>query len=577
MVEEQNLRAYLDYFLSGLVQQKIKRAVISPGSRSTPLALLLHQCPQIETFVHIDERSAAFFALGMSKASEEPVVLVCTSGTAAANYYPAICEAKESNTPLIIVTTDRPLELQLIGAPQTMNQESLYGQQVKYFVSMPLADSTQAVKEYAHFQAVKAVQIAQQRPIGPVHLNMPFREPLIPSEQDTKNVPNFHQSFCGKSVLTQEEITQIKDKWQGKRGILIVSGSQNRSVAKQYVALANALKWPLFADPLSNVRNCGMKSDTILSYYDLYMGFLDEQWTPEVIVKVGNPIISKSFNQWVRQLSCPMYVIDCEMEWKEPTLHANYMIQAENENFVKMMLSSGIKQSDNRWLKQWNSLEQRVKRICEADHYLCDFTEAACTKLVLDALLEDAYLFVSNSMAIRYVDRFSGKAKKSYTLLANRGVNGIDGIVSTALGMAQIHPGHENVLLIGDLAFCHDMNALLLAKSYHIPLTIIIINNQGGGIFSFLPQNQLNPVDFETLFGTPQDLDFTYVAKLYEAQYQEVKTLDELRKCLTEEKNVSQLRILELKTSRVENSLDYENLCQKIFSEVTGEKNASKN
>lgn len=568
MLEDQNLRAYLDYFLGGFVQQKIKRAVISPGSRSTPIALLLHQCPQIETFVHIDERSAAFFALGMSKASEEPVILVCTSGTAAANYYPAICEAKESNTPLVIVTTDRPLELQQIGAPQTMNQQSLYGQQVKYSVSMPLADSTQAVKEYAHFQAIKAVQIAQQRPLGPVHLNMPFREPLLPSVQETKNVPDFHQAFCGKAVLTQEQITQIKNNWQGKKGILIVSGSQNRSTAKQYVALANELSWPLFADPLSNVRNCGMKSDTILSYYDLYMGCLDEQWMPEVIVKVGNPIISKSFNQWLGQLVVPMYVIDCEMEWKEPTLHANYVIQAESETFIKMMLASEVKQSDRQWLKRWNSLEKRVQEICEADHYLCDFTEAACTKLVLDSLSEDAQLFVSNSMAIRYVDRFSGQAKNSYTLLANRGVNGIDGIISTALGMAQIHPGHENVLLIGDLAFCHDMNALLLAKSYDIPLTIIIINNQGGGIFSFLPQSQLNPVDFEALFGTPQDLDFTYVANLYEAQYQEVRTLDELHRCLLEEKNVSQLRILELKTSRAENSLDYENLCKKIASEI---------
>ncbi|MGM0219020.1 2-succinyl-5-enolpyruvyl-6-hydroxy-3-cyclohexene-1-carboxylic-acid synthase [Enterococcus sp. AZ126] len=562
MTNQSEMTNYLQTFVEGMISSGVEQAVISPGSRSTPLALLLHRQEKIDTFIEVDERSAAFFALGLSKASLKPVVLLCTSGTAAANYYPAICEAKASYIPLIILTTDRPPELRQVGAPQAMDQLHLFQNHVKEFIEMAIPEGTKMMLDYAYWQGMRATDTACQTPKGPVHLNFPLREPLLPDLNRSLTTEKTTEIISGKQQLSEEQLIKFVDAWQGKKGVLIVGGSHTPEEAEVFIELAETLNWPVLSDPLANITSCSKNSPLIMSYADLFIQEVEMIQYPEVVVRFGMLPISKNTMFWLHSLNemTKIYFVDETGEWQDQLKQTQVAIQAEEQTFAKAIIKRATVQTSDLWCSQWmdwqETTDQHLMKLSEMNT-LC---ETSASILVHKKMTKNGQLFVSNSNAIRFLDRFSTPENNHYQLFGNRGINGIDGIVSTALGMCATHPACQNILLIGDLAMYHDMNGLLLAKRYNLPLTIVLLNNNGGGIFSFLSQRQLEVEDFEPLFGTPIDLDFSLVAQLYEAEYVKAESLEQLGLLLEATQRKPKFQIIEVVGDRQENVLLYERL-----------------
>lgn len=565
MSHQTNMTDYLSHFIQGLIAGDVDSVVISPGSRSTPLALLLHRS-SITTYIAVDERSAGFFALGLSKTKRKPVALLCTSGTASANYYPAICEAQESQIPLIILTTDRPHELRQVGAPQAMDQLNLFQGHVKLFIEMALPEATPTMLNYAYWQGVRSVQTAGQTPVGPVHLNFPLREPLLPNLESEAQPIQRKQFFQGRQQLTHAQLEILASSWSQKRGLLIVGGSQTPAEALAFIQLAEALGWPIISDPLANILTCGQQSNTVIAHTDLFIQALPDL-QPEVIVQFGLLPISKNLMIWLSQLDFTQtdrYFIDENGQWQEQLKQAQFIIQADEQGLIESLLKTDLIPAPSDWLDHWKKAESVVQQLLLDNS--SQLTEANASLLVHQTMATNGQLFVANSMPIRYLDRYMTPRKSPYTLYGNRGINGIDGIVSTALGMTASHPTAQNVLLVGDLTLYHDMNGLLLAKKYQLPLTIVLLNNNGGGIFSFLSQNQLTESDFEPLFGTPLDLEFSLVADLYKGNYQRVTSLNELEQLL--KTPTDSLRLLEIQTDRQDNLHELQGLSAAIKQQL---------
>jgi 2-succinyl-5-enolpyruvyl-6-hydroxy-3-cyclohexene-1-carboxylate synthase len=564
---------YLQRFIEGLISSGVTQAVISPGSRSTPLALLLHRQKQITTFIEVDERSAAFFALGLSKASRKPVALLCTSGTAAANYYPAICEANASQVPLVVLTTDRPHELRQVGAPQAMDQLQLFQNHVKLFVEMALPEGSATMLDYAYWQGAKAAATACQLPAGPVHLNFPLREPLLPDLTQKLQVKQKTMILAGKQQLSEEQLTTCVNQWQGKKGVLIVGGSHSLVEAEQFVTLAEALNWPLISDPLANITTCGKTSPLIMSNADLFIQAALSDVQPEVVLRFGPLPVSKNTMFWLQTLDVKqtaIYLVDEIGQWQDQLKQAQVVIQAEEQAFVQAILTKIQKQTNEEWSQLWTEQQRVTGEFLAEAAGLKELNETSASVLVHQKMVKNGQLFVSNSNAIRFLDRFTVAAGQGYQLFGNRGINGIDGVVSTALGMCAIQPEQQNVLLIGDLALYHDMNGLLAAKRYQLPLTIVLLNNNGGGIFSFLSQRQLTEADFEPIFGTPIDLDFSIVAQLYNAAYAKVESLEQLATLLEETQKAPKFQLIEVVGDRQDNVQLYEEISKRLAEKLRG-------
>lgn len=556
MTNQIDMTRYLHSFVEGMISSGVSQAVISPGSRSTPLALLLHRQEKIETFVEVDERSAAFFALGLSKASSKPVALLCTSGTAAANYYPAICEAKASHVPLIILTTDRPHELRQVGAPQSMNQLQLFQNHVKLFVEMAIPEGTKEMLDYAYWQGMRSTDTASQMPKGPVHLNFPLREPLLPNLSSSLKTKRQTEIIAGKPQLTEEQLIQCINAWQGKKGVIVVGGSHTPKEARLFVELAEALNWPIISDPLTNITSCGLDSSLIMSCADLFIQEVTMIHRPEVVVRFGMLPISKNTMFWLRSLEkteTTIYFVDETGEWQDQLKQTQVAIQVQEQPFLQAVKENITVKTSGSWTAQWIQWQKITEQTLEDLAEMNQLNETSASLLVHKQMMADGQLFVSNSNAIRFIDRFAAVENTSYHLFGNRGINGIDGIVSTALGMCATKSKRQNILLIGDLALYHDMNGLLLAQRYHLPLTIILLNNNGGGIFSFLSQRELEKEDFEPIFGTPIDLDFSLVAKLYGAEYTKAETLEQLDLLLEQTKTEPKFQLIEIIGDREEN------------------------
>lgn len=579
MSNQQTMTDYLKVFINGLISSGVEQAVISPGSRSTPLALLLHRTEEIQIFVEVDERSAGFFALGLSKVSQKPVVLLCTSGTAAANYYPAICEAKASHISLIVLTTDRPHELRQTGAPQSMDQSDLFRNHVKIFVEMALPESSHQLLDYVYWQGVRTVDIAKQTPQGPVHLNFPLREPLLPSSFN-KAVPTRKTNVIkGERQLSHQQIKEILINWQGKRGILVVGGGHQVAEAKVLVQLAEKLQWPIIGDPLDNLRG-EESSSLVMSQIDLFIDNVSNDAVPEILVRFGKLPLSKNFMLWLEQLKqreTSIYYVDEMGEWQDPLKQGQIVIQTEENWFVKELLQNSTKQAPSHWSQQWIKWQETAESILIEMSELEMLHEISASRRVHEKMVSSGQLFVSNSNGIRFIDRFAGKKQSNYQLYGNRGINGIDGIVSTALGMCAINPDVQNVLLIGDLALYHDMNGLLLAKKYQLPLTIVLLNNNGGGIFSFLSQRQLEEDEFELLFGTPIDLDFSLIAELYGAKYVKAENLEQLSSVLEATQRQPVFQLIEVVGDRQKNVLLHEEIRALIDKKIRGDKHENNN
>ncbi|MCL1631751.1 2-succinyl-5-enolpyruvyl-6-hydroxy-3-cyclohexene-1-carboxylic-acid synthase [Sporolactobacillus sp. CPB3-1] len=557
MNHQELLTHYLSSLTHTLIKQNVRIAVISPGSRSTPIALLFEQHPALRTYIDIDERSAAFLALGLAKSMNEPVALLCTSGTAAANYYPAIVEAYFSRVPLLVITSDRPYELQHVSAPQTVDQNQLYGQHVKQFFQLEMSERDLSLVAYNQALVSRAVSIADGCPKGPVHLNVPLREPLLPcgiSEQQIANESLFKGIHVLQGTLapTQQQIQTIISKVnQSKRGV-IICGPMNGKPLTLLAELANRAGFPLLADPLSQLRTGSHSMKSIIESYDTFLRNRQNlaSFKADLIIRFGAPPVSKAIKLWMEQQTCDNLVIDSGGEWRDPVGKATEMIYCDEQYLCSALISKMNKSVNLDWISMWRSVNELTKTVLQTIRDEQTLSEEKAFLMLIDWLPEHAHLFVGNSMPIREVDSFLLRQKKSVHIYANRGANGIDGVVSTAVGVALAK--QRVILAIGDLSFFHDMNGLLAAKQYQANLTIILINNDGGGIFSFLPQASEKKY-FESLFGTPHGLDFAYAARLYDASYCRVDDSASFQSALIHSETKNGLNIIEVPTRRFDN------------------------
>ncbi len=576
---------YVGAFVDELQRAGVRNVVICPGSRSTPLAMAFAAQAGIRIWMHVDERSAAYFGLGMAKQLRQPVALLCTSGTAAANFMPAIVEAKLTHVPLLVLTADRPHELRDNGAPQSIDQNRLYGTYVKWFVEVALPEATNAALRYIRTIAARAAASAQAIPAGPVHLNFPFREPLTPEPIPGPSLPPVaqrdHVAWQGRpnnapyveirevplGAPTAATIGYLMDMVLGvRRGLIIIGPNDDPALVEPVVRLACHLGYPILADPLSQLR-CGDHDQVmVLSSYDAFLridSFI-ESAQPELILRFGAMPISKPLLLYLkRYASCPLVIIDGHGGWEEPTQLASELIHANPAALCQSLLTA-LDQHDKseeiessvsqEWLTTWQDADKVTRQTLQ--NVIQDFNELFEGRVFteLGRLLPDGTtLYAGNSMPVRDLDTFFWCSENRIRIMGNRGASGIDGVVSSALGAsAGAGQNEPTVLVLGDLSFFHDLNGLLAARLYQLNLTVVLINNDGGGIFSFLPQRAY-PEHFEQLFGTPTGLDFRLAVQMYGGQFQKVDTWEQFRKTVSRGLNTGGLHVIEVPTERTSN------------------------
>lgn len=540
------MNEYIAALVDEFYQLGVRHAVFSPGSRSTTMAMLFKEHEGFETYMNIDERSASFMALGIAKAHKEPTVLVCTSGSAVAHYLPAVLEAQYTGVPLIVLSADRPHTLLHVGAPQTVDQHKIFGTAVNYFEELAVPQESHYYT-YPRQVARKAYMKAMDTKKGPVHINVPLFEPLVPElsrnhfeagRSSFKVVkPNYGGAFScddGNNLLERYE------------RILILAGPQiDIDEANTIRSFGEALQAPILADPLSNVRGCGA-SDVVISTYDALLAgqALWHELKPDSVIQFGQIVVSKRVQQMIASWTDVEYIeVNPTMDSMNPTGKTTIHMQASIDVFTHL---HGKNNSSDTYLNIWRRLDQEGKKQLSTaiDEPHC--FEGRTIRELQKQIPEDGQIFVANSMTIRDFDYFwfSGEAKA--VLYGNRGVNGIDGTISTALGLAV--NGRPTYLVTGDLSLFHDLNGLAVAKTHNLNLTIILHNNDGGGIFEYLPQKGTKHFDY--LFSTSQGLDYSGAAKLYGCGYTKISSPNELSSVLANVSQETGVHIIEIPTNR---------------------------
>lgn len=578
MEQDKKAFAYVGAFVDELSRNGVHHVCVSPGSRSTPLALMIAGHSSLRIWMHLDERSGAFFALGLARALGEPVALLCTSGTAAANFLPAVVEAHGSGVPLLVLTADRPPELRDVGAAQTIDQNRLYGAHAKWFVDVALPEETPDLLRYARTLAARATALSKASPAGPVHLNFPFREPLVPSpvappldaagdvieawngRPDGAPWVKVEDSPPALSESAARDLAKMLEK--AERPMIVCGPQPDSSLAEPLSKLAKLLGAPLLVDPLSQIRWGAHDHGVLIDRYDAALRHYPtaDSLSPDVILRIGSIPTSKTLNEYLkRQSGVPLVVVDGS-RWPDPSLLASEMIHAHPrpacESVLALLESGRAGNTESAWVAKWRAVNSTASEAIE--RHICTLNETFEGQVLSDvvaSLPSPSTLFVSSSMPVRDLDAFGAGDSRSIRVLANRGANGIDGVVSSAMGAAGANREAKAgplVLVIGDLALYHDMNGLLAAKLHELDVTIVVINNDGGGIFSFLPQSA-HDEHFEKLFGTPHGLSFEPAAVLYGASYNRVNNSASLRQSVADGIARKGLHIIEIETDRARN------------------------
>lgn len=562
------MNEYIAALVDEFYQLGVRHAVFSPGSRSTTMAMLFKEREGFETYMNIDERSASFMALGIAKAHKEPTVLVCTSGSAVAHYLPAILEAQYSGVPLIVLSADRPHTLLHVGAPQTVDQHKIFGTAVNYFEELAVPQESHYYT-YPRQVARKSYMKAMDTKKGPVHINVPLFEPLVPElsrnhfeagRSSFKVVkPNYSSVFgCdNRNNLTHinnvidvahnnDSTKEINDLLERYERILILAGPQiDVDEAETIRSFGEALQAPILADPLSNVRGCNT-SDGVISTYDALLAgqALWHELKPDCVIQFGQIVVSKRVQQMLASWTDVEYIeVNPTMDSMNPTGKTTMHVQASIDVFTHLYEKNN---NSDKYLKLWQQLEQEGKKQLSTaiDEPHC--FEGRTIRELQKQISEDGQVFVANSMTIRDFDYFWFSGESKAVLYGNRGVNGIDGTISTALGLAV--NGRPTYLVTGDLSLFHDLNGLAVAKTHNLNLTIILHNNDGGGIFEYLPQKGTKHFDY--LFSTSQGLDYSGAAKLYGCGYTKISNPDELSSVLAKIGQESGVHIIEIPTNR---------------------------
>ncbi|HEY8584609.1 MAG TPA: 2-succinyl-5-enolpyruvyl-6-hydroxy-3-cyclohexene-1-carboxylic-acid synthase [Capillimicrobium sp.] len=526
------LRAVVDE----LVRCGVTDAVTSPGSRSTPLVLSLVRDGRLRCRSQIDERAAGFFALGIAKAQRRPVVLACTSGTAAAEYLPAVIEAHEAGVPLIVLTADRPPELRDVGAGQTIDQVKLYGTSVRWFVDLGIHEATADRLRWARAHACRVAHAAagaSGRP-GPVHVNVPLREPLVldgplgddPLPGRPGGAPWLARPASTPS-LSAEELLVALDAAQRP---LLVAGRTERDPAlpQALASFAAAAQLPLLADPLSGAR----RGETAVAHYDALLrdeGFA-RGMRPDLVIRIGDLPTSKPLRLWLAALGddVAQLAFDPDAVWHDPHGVLRTVLPGDPAATLRVA-APGADEADPAWLASWRGADRAAADGIAAVLGSDALSEPLAARALTDALPYGAALFVSSSMPVRDVETFAAARDDGPRVLCNRGANGIDGVVASALGVAA--SGTRTTLLIGDVALAYDHSALVAVGRLGLDLTIVLLDNGGGGIFDFLPVSGERDA-FEEHVATPPGLDAERIAALYGLAYRPAATVADLHGAL---------------------------------------------
>ena len=558
------MNEYIATLVDEFAQLGITHAVFSPGSRSTTMAMLFREHGDFETYMNIDERSAGFMALGIAKAHRKPVILVCTSGSAVAHYMPAVLEAQYSGVPLIILSADRPHTLQHVGAPQTVDQQKLFGTAVNYYEELAVPQQDHYYT-YPRLVARKAYMKAMDVKRGPVHINVPLFEPLVP-ELDKKHFD------CGRlpfsvvgGTIQPSDVHAMYDLLKNTKVLILAGPSAYPNDIESILALSYMFNAPILGDPLSNMRS--VRDERVVTSYDavLTQEAYRDVLQPDCILQIGQMVVSKRVQQWVASMQhTPIISVSPTMDYTNPAGNTTLFVQStpqglvaalkigipelhamENEGYAEGAYEE-LDTADNGYLATWIHADEVGRKQLDTVGREQELFEGRTIHLLQELLPQHSQIVVANSMSIRDMDYFWSGNRHSAIIYGNRGVNGIDGTVSTALGIAT--NGMPTVLLTGDLTFFHDLNGLAVAKTHPLNVTIIVHNNDGGGIFEYLPQK--GTPHFDYLFSTAQGLDYSGLATLYGIDFVCVSSNDELKNALQNYVGTAGVHVIEIPTSK---------------------------
>lgn len=543
----------------------IAGAVTSPGSRSAPVVLSLARAGGFPCYSQIDERSAGFFALGLAKATGRPAVLACTSGTAAANYLPAVIEASEARVPLIVLTADRPPELRATGAGQTIDQVKLYGDAVRMFTEVGVHDATPQTLRWIRTLACRAVWTARGPRPGPVHLNLPLREPLILGEPLPEDEPGGGGRADGRPWIGRlprsehageaaEALAQVVRA--APRGIVVLGRCERpatapgtaSALARAAAAFSAQTGWPLLADPLSGARG----GPGAVAHYDalLRAPAFAQAARPRAVLRIGDLPTSKPLREWLAGLEAVQVLVDPDGAWQDPAQVCDLAIDADPAALLSALVTAGGNEPDASWAEAWHGADARAASgLAQA---LGDELSEPRVALELGGSLPDeATLVVASSMPVRDLETVTPVREIPLRVLSNRGANGIDGTIATAYGVAAASPGPV-VLLTGDVTLAHDAGSLLTATRLDVPLTIVLLDNGGGGIFDFLPVSG-EAGHYETHVATRPGLDVAGLAQAYGLHLLPVEDIAGLRAAVEYGLGSEGTQIVHVRTDRAEN------------------------
>jgi len=554
---------WADLMIEELIRNGIETFCISPGSRSSPLTMAVANNPKAKSLIHFDERGSAFRALGIISATRKPSAVITTSGTAAANVFPAIIEASKKKVPLIVLTADRPPELRATGAHQTIDQTKIYGEYVRWYFDLPCPTENIA-PEFVLTTIDQAISRATGNPGGPVHINCMYREPLVgkslrPSSVyrkaichwDNNNLP-YTQYVPSHAFLDQQEIKHIAEKIRKiQSGIIVVGKLSGLREQKSVLKLAEKLNWPIFADISSGLR-LGNMHKNIIHYFDqiLLSDKFQKQYRPDGILHLGGRITSKRWYEYIKTIVPKQTIMVLNHPLRNDPLHnVTTRIQCSVGMFCESLVKRITQRGGRKLLSQLQKLNTSVHQLVEVFFRKENgLSEPQTARLITQLTPSNSTLFISSSMPTREIDSYGTSNGNSVICGFNRGASGIDGTIATAAGFATALET-RTTLLIGDLAFLYDLNSLSMIGELKIPMVIVVQNNNGGGIFSFLPINTSNK-NFEKYFGTPHHLTFHGAADLFNLNYTNVDSPDEFAKTYLIALKSHTSSIIEIQTDR---------------------------
>jgi 2-succinyl-5-enolpyruvyl-6-hydroxy-3-cyclohexene-1-carboxylate synthase len=565
-------------FAEELARGGMRRAVISPGSRSTPLALALWRQPEIEVSVIVDERSAGFFALGAAQASGEPVALLCTSGTALVNYHPAVVEADESAIPLLVLSADRPPELRGIGAGQTIDQIKAFGSSVRWFceVGTHAADDDGLLHYRSTACRALAAACGETRP-GPVHLNLPWREPLAPLPVESAVTATDPLALEGREGRPLTAVTRIDlepsafllDEVAGHignaiSGVIVVGRQLDPELREPLAHLARVAGFPILADPTSQLR-CGPHDRShVVAAYDLLLReeHFARSVVPDLVLRFGEMPTSKPLRAWLAASGADEIVIDPYGGWNEPTRRAAAILRADPTELASGWAArlEGLEGRERPAPERWTETETAAQAaLAEALDGEAEITEPALHRALGEAHRDGDLVYTASSMPIRDQEAFLAPDETDALFLSNRGANGIDGLVSSGIGAAHAS-GRPTTIVTGDLGLLHDIGGLAALCEVSTPVRIVVIDNDGGGIFHFLPQEEaLGEDEFEALLGTPRGVAAAKAAALFDLPHRRLESLGELPEALD-----GGTGLIEVRTDRRRNVVIHRQLAERV-------------